>query len=215
MKVRSWWRSWRVWGEAILDCCAAPGGKTAILAERNPQARVVACDVSGRRLEQMKRLLAHPERNARITYEVADAAQMKYRNEFDLVLCDVPCSGTGTLARNPEIRHRLTAEGLPRQHQRQVEILTAAMRAVRTGGRVVYATCSLEPEENAAVVEECLSAAPQFERVPAEDQLERWGSPAEGALESLRKTAFENGYLRTLPGVHPCDGFFAAVLVSR
>ncbi len=205
-------------GEAILDCCAAPGGKTAILAERNPQARVVASDVSGRRLEQMKRLLATSAGAAQITYEAADAAQLPYREEFDLVLCDVPCSGTGTLARNPEIRHRLTAEGLPRQHRRQVEILSAAMLAVRPDGRLVYATCSLEPEENAAVVEECLGTAPQFERLPAEGQLndlERSGALTKEAADVLRNTAFEDGYLRTLPGVHPCDGFFATVLLRR
>ena len=71
---------------------------------------------------------------------------------FDLALADVPCSGTGTLGRNPEIRHRLRREDLPRQAERQRAILHAALRAVRPGGRVVYSTCSLEPEENEQVV---------------------------------------------------------------
>jgi 16S rRNA (cytosine967-C5)-methyltransferase len=204
-------------GSAILDCCAAPGGKTAILAERNPDARLVACDVSGRRLENMKRLLLHSSADSsRIEFRVADAAQLSYRDEFDLVVCDVPCSGTGTLARNPEIRHRLTPEGLDRHHRRQSEILRASMKAVRPGGRLLYATCSLEREENDAVVEECLPTASGFRRAPLEEELDALvieGAVSADAAAGLRRSAFKDGYLRTIPGVHRCDGFFAALLV--
>ena len=82
---------------------------------------------------------------------LADATGSSFDSEFDVVLADVPCSGTGTLSRNPEIRHRLRAEDLPRQAERQRAILASALRAVRPGGRVVYSTCSLEPEENEEV----------------------------------------------------------------
>ena len=203
-------------GTAILDCCAAPGGKTAILAERNPEAQIVAGDVSACRLEQMKRLLQPVAKIAKVWYRVSDAAQSHDGEKFDLVLCDAPCSGTGTLARNPEIRHRLTPEALTRHHRRQVEILSAVMRAVASGGRLLYSTCSLETEENEAVVEESLKKVPGFRLVPMERQLEaleREGAISTSAAESLRGSAIRDGFLITLPGVHPCDGFFAALLI--
>ena len=203
-------------GDRILDCCAAPGGKTAILAERNPAASLLACDVSARRLEHMKRLLESqtgPSRG-RIGYEVADASHLQRDAEFDLVLCDVPCSGTGTLARNPEIRHRMGPESLPRQQHRQIEILRSAMCTVAPNGRLIYATCSLEPEENEAVVDACLEGAFGFRRVPFDlAPLVGQGILRADVADALRETAFDRGYLRTLPGVHPCDGFFAALLL--
>jgi 16S rRNA (cytosine967-C5)-methyltransferase len=147
---------------------------------------------------------------------VADAAQLDDREQFDLVLCDAPCSGTGTLARNPEIRHRLTHEALSRHHRRQVEILIAAMRAVAPGGQLLYATCSLEPEENAEVVEEGLEHMQGFRLIPVETRFEALvndGAMSAEAAENLRNSAIRDGFLRTLPGVHPCDGFFAALLI--
>jgi 16S rRNA (cytosine967-C5)-methyltransferase len=222
-------------GDHILDCCAAPGGKTAILAERNPGSPILACDVSNRRLEQMKRLLQGQSKSAggdtpihgdslktgQITFEVADAAdlQRRFKDQFDLVLCDVPCSGTGTLARNPEIRHRMNVESLPRHQQRQIAILGSAMRTVAPGGRLVYATCSLEPEENEAVVEACLATAPQFRRIPfaAAPLIDQGVLRLEGTSmfsEEAHNSVFDRGYLRTIPGVHPCDGFFATLLTK-
>ena len=136
--------------EKILDACAAPGGKTLILAERNPKARIVACESSPRRLADLrKRLAAYADH---VECRLADAAELEEDSAFDVALVDVPCSGTGTLARNPEIRHRLQLGDLPRLVERQVAILGAALRAVTPGGRVVYSTCSLEPEENEQVV---------------------------------------------------------------
>ncbi|HEY0757763.1 MAG TPA: transcription antitermination factor NusB [Acidisarcina sp.] len=210
-------------GNRILDCCAAPGGKTAILAERNPAASLLACDVSARRLEQMKRLFegrascqTGQVRGASIDFEVTDAADLRRNGEFDLVLCDVPCSGTGTLARNPEIRHRFNLQSLPRQHARQVDILASAMRAVAPGGRLVYATCSLEPEENELVVDACVGEGSGFRRVAFDTAaLRKRGVLRETGVDSdAVESAFDQGYLRTLPGVHPCDGFFAALLVK-
>ncbi len=138
--------------------CAAPGGKTLILAERNPQARIVACESSPQRLDQLRnRLAAYADR---IECRLADATALSEDSVFDLALADVPCSGTGTLGRNPEIRHRLRPEDLARQAERQRAILHAALRAVRPGGRVLYSTCSLEPEENEQVVAAVLAANP-------------------------------------------------------
>lgn len=205
-------------GRRILDCCAAPGGKTTILAETNPSAEIVACDVSMRRLEQMKGLLrALPERT-QVRFQVVDAAKLDYKDEFDLVLCDVPCSGTGTIARNPEIRHHLKAEDLARHHERQVSILRSAMGAVKQQGRVLYSTCSLEPEENEQVIDECLRTTAGYRLMPLQDQLTRLvqcGACREEGSAALGLSGFRNGFLRTLPGVHPGDGFFAAMLVRE
>jgi 16S rRNA (cytosine967-C5)-methyltransferase len=195
-------------GENILDCCAAPGGKTAILAERNPKSSLLACDVSKRRLDEMRGLLRNV-RGARISYESCDAAKLTYDKIFDLVLCDVPCSGTGTIARNPEIRHRLEPAEFSRQHSRQVAILLSAMRALKPGGRLVYASCSLEPEENGSVIQDCLSGRPEYAEV---DLSERVAARAADGTLLAGDGLLQNGRLRTLPGVQPCDGFFAAMI---
>jgi len=202
-------------GQRILDACAAPGGKTAILAERNPGASIVACDVSKRRLDEMRRTLRD---RPNVDFRLADVTKLQLEPEFDLVLCDAPCSGTGTLARNPEIRHRLKPEELQRQHDRQVAILSSVMRGVRPGGRLLYSTCSLEPEENEAVVRECLNRREDFELVPIDgevERLERAGVLRPDGANALRDTGLVNGCLRTLPGVHACDGFFASILIRQ
>ena len=127
------------------------------------------------------------------------------------MLADVPCSGTGTLARNPEIKWRLQPEDLADMHNRQVGILRAALNQLTSGGRAVYSTCSLEREENEAVVEEVLRDAPEYRLRNSREELEKLRSSGElvwSDLDSLLKGEF----LRTLPGVQPCDGFFAAVI---
>jgi 16S rRNA (cytosine967-C5)-methyltransferase len=195
-------------GANILDTCAAPGGKTAILAERNPEAAILAMDVSKRRLDAMRRNFS----DGRTRFAVEDAATMRADPEYDLILCDVPCTGTGTIGRNPEIRFRVSEAELVRQHARQVKILSRALDALAPGGRLLYSTCSLEPEENESVVAEC--RRPGVEVVSLEEdvaRLEREGSiHAEGAAK-LRQSALRKGILRTIPGVHRCDGFFAAL----
>ncbi len=195
-------------GDNILDCCAAPGGKAAILAENNPKSVLLACDVSRRRLDEMRGLL-RLAKGARISYETADAARLVYDKQFDLVLCDVPCSGTGTLARNPEIRHSLEPAEFSRQHSRQVAILLAGMRALRPGGRLIYASCSLEPEENESVIQDCLAGRPEYAESSLAGRLHFLTGA--GALHGGSEADLVvNGRLRTLPGVNPCDGFFAA-----
>jgi 16S rRNA (cytosine967-C5)-methyltransferase len=200
-------------GRTILDCCAAPGGKTLILAERNPQARIVACESNAQRLEQLRKRLAGL--GERVECRLADVSLLPEDSVFDLVLADVPCSGTGTLGRNPEIRHRLRPEDLARQAERQRAILHVALRAVRPGGRVVYSTCSLEPEENEQVISSVLeqtsnarlsSIASRIEALLAEGIL-----TASGA-ERLQATLTPEGMLRLLPGVYHTDGFFIAAI---
>lgn len=198
-------------GSRILDTCAAPGGKTAILAERNPEAEITAVDASRRRLDAMRRNFP----GGRIRFVVEDAAETHFQPDYDLVLCDVPCTGTGTMGRNPEIRFRVNEAEIARQHERQVRILSRALQGLAPDGCLLYSTCSLEPEENEAVVVECLTARSGFHAVPLDEEiarLERNGVlHAEGA-KKLRETAIRGGNLRTLPGMHPCDGFFAALI---
>ncbi len=203
----------------ILDSCAAPGGKTLVLAQRNPAAEILACDSSSRRLQAMRKRLQPVAYAARVRFLQGDASQPLpaafAQEQFDRILCDVPCSGTGTLARNPEIRHHLQPEDLERHAARQKEILGRAMRQLAPGGRLVYSTCSLEPEENEAVVEACLQAEQGFRKVDvatALATLQQQGVLQADAAATLQATAVRDGYLRTLPGVHPCDGFFAAMI---
>ena len=203
-------------GAAILDCCAAPGGKTAIMAERNPDATITACDISPRRLKAMQALRAGQP--GKIRYRALDATELPFQDEFDLVLCDAPCSGTGTLARNPEIRHRLTVDDFARQHERQVRLLCSAMRSLREGGRLVYSTCSLESEENEAVVAEALERQKGFRLLPWRPQvqaLEREGVLRTGTTDRLFSGTMPDDFVRLLPGAYQGDGFFAACLTRN
>ena len=194
----------RVW-----DCCAAPGGKTLILARRLRAAEIVASDVSVKRLAQTEARLRRYAYAERVQFEVADATDAKgIEASFDLILCDAPCSGTGTLAGNPEIRHRLKVEELGRQAERQTAILKGALKQLAPGGRLVYSTCSLEPEEGERVVE----AVPGVRRIPAEGLMAELGEQGILLHGVELGSAVRDGALRTLPGVHGCDGFFAVVL---
>jgi 16S rRNA (cytosine967-C5)-methyltransferase len=192
----------------IWDCCAAPGGKTMVLASRHPAAELLATDASGRRLLAMETRIRHEMPEAKLRTLETDAAKLaESEGEFDLVLCDVPCSGTGTLARNPEIRLRLQPADLAKQAKRQREILSAALKRLAPGGRLVYSTCSLELEENEAVVTAALSGQQEINRVGVETVLQKI------ALRGDTSKLVNEGNLRTLPGVgFAGDGFFAAVL---
>jgi len=141
----------------ILDCCAAPGGKTLAIADHNSQATVTAVDIHPHRAHLLQRRLRTPHPSARIQIVIADARHLPLSVQFDRILADVPCSGTGTLARNPEIKWRLTPDDLPRLQARQTAILRSAVAQVAPGGRVIYSTCSLEKEENENVVEQVLA----------------------------------------------------------
>lgn len=200
-------------GSQILDCCAAPGGKTLILAERNPQARIVACEASPRRLEALGERLARFR--DRIECRLADATALGQESKYDLVLADVPCSGTGTLGRNPEIRHRLQPEEFARQAERQTAILKSALHAAKPGGRVVYSTCSLEPEENEQVISAGLDCNPSARVIPLSARIKAMrdeGILTDTGFHHLHASLTAEGYLRVVPGAVGTDGFFVALI---
>lgn len=200
-------------GTRILDCCAAPGGKTTAIAERNSHAQIMAIDLHPHRAQLLRRLARADSQpgGTNISVVAADARQLPFAGKFDRVLADVPCSGTGTLARNPEIKWRLKPEDLDDLHARQLAILHGAMNSGAAGGRVIYSTCSLEKEENENVVEQALAEDNSFRLLDCRVELERL--KADGELVWSDAAPLTRGpYLRTLPGVHPCDGFFAAIV---
>jgi 16S rRNA (cytosine967-C5)-methyltransferase len=197
-------------GTRILDCCAAPGGKTAAIAERNPQAEITAVELHEHRARLMRQLV----KAANVQILTADVRALPVSDGFDRVLADVPCSGTGTLARNPEIKWRLTPDHLAALHNCQVEILRAALEHLAPGGLLVYSSCSLEPEENQAVIEAVAPAsspAGPVRVVDIHEVIETLAQQGELALPEI--SAITSGpFLRTIPGVQQCDGFFAAIL---
>ncbi len=197
----------RVW-----DCCAAPGGKTLILARRLGSAEIVASDVSVKRLAQTEARLRRYAYAERVQFGVVDATDAKgVEGSFDLILCDAPCSGTGTLAGNPEIRHRLKVEELARQAERQRAILKGALKRLTPGGRLVYSTCSLEPEECEQVVKAVVGAG-GVRKVSVEGLIAELGEQGILLKGVELESAVRDGALRTLPGLHGCDGFYAVVL---
>ncbi|MBZ5687764.1 MAG: 16S rRNA (cytosine(967)-C(5))-methyltransferase RsmB [Acidobacteriia bacterium] len=192
----------------ILDCCAAPGGKTLAIADEHPDATITAVEIHPHRARLMqKRFPAH----AKVQTLVADARTLPISHPFDLVLADVPCSGTGTLARNPEIKWRLKPQDLRELHDRQFAILRSAAAHLAPGGRVIYSTCSLEKEENEDVIEQAQKEDSSLRLLNCHDELDRLQST--GVLTWPDPASLVQGpYLRTIPGLHPCDGFFAAIL---
>jgi 16S rRNA (cytosine967-C5)-methyltransferase len=196
---------------AILDCCAAPGSKTALMARRNPSAKVFAMELHLHRA----RLLRSLNRLPNIMIVTADARRIPFSRHFDRILADVPCTGTGTLGRNPEIKWRIKPEDLRDLQVRQMAILKSALAHLASGGRLVYSTCSLESEENEAVVEAALEGQPEFKLVDMKVELEQLLKSGELASEKGRDalpSLLAGPYLRTIPGMHPCDGFFAAMI---
>ena len=189
-------------GARVWDACAAPGGKSAILRERCSRSGWLVCsDVDARRA---RRLLSFLEGTSGAPFDVLihDArAGVPFRILFDAVLVDAPCSGLGTLRRNPELKWRFRPERLPELSQRQLQLLESVAPAVREGGFLLYATCSTEPEENESVVGEFLEAHPEF-------QIRRPAYPP-GIAEFLDK----QGLFRSFPGSRLWDGFFAALMV--
>ena len=197
-------------GSAVLDCCAAPGGKTRVLSERNPNARVVAMELHPRRAALLRKLV--PESNVRVI--AADVRRTPLNRRFDRVLVDAACSGTGTLARNPEIKWRLKPEDLERLRGYQLEVLSGAMKHVARDGRLIYSTCSLETEENEQVIEKALASCGRFAIVDCRRELEKLRTSGELVWDDVQ-SLLSGHYLRTIPGRHPCDGFFAAIMERR
>jgi len=196
---------------AELAAAVAPNAQSVILAERLPEAQITAVDISRKRLEAMQRVLP-PQASPGLHCEVADAAKLQFQPRFDLILCDVPCSGTGTIQRNPEIRLRLTELDLTRHQERQIAILQSALAGLAPGGALVYSTCSLEPEENEAVIEKIMKKIEGMTLRPIRPLLDRLAQNiVTAAGRELLNSAVQGPFLRTIPGIHACDGFFAAV----
>jgi 16S rRNA (cytosine967-C5)-methyltransferase len=196
----------------ILDCCAAPGGKTLAIADQNPNAAITAIEIHSHRARRMRKLFPQDCKQIRIV--TADARHLPFTRSFDRVLADVPCSGTGTLARHPEIKWRLQPADLIGLHDRQLAILRSVLPHLKPGARVIYSTCSLEKEENEEVVEEALRADPNVHLLDSKLELQRLKTA--GVLIWPHPVSLTSGhYLRTIPGVHPCDGFFAAIIERR
>lgn len=193
-------------GNRVLDLCAAPGMKTSLLADAVGDGLLVACDLSARRLKTLRKLLPRLTANVRAVRVVRlDATQLlPFRQSFQRVLVDAPCSGTGTLARNPEIKWRLTPQDLERLPAMQRTILSSALSVLAPGGRLVYATCSLEPEENEEVVESVLAAITVCRRLSRAELAED--------LPRIAPLIDERGYFHTRPDLDGMDGFFAAVI---
>jgi 16S rRNA (cytosine967-C5)-methyltransferase len=192
-------------GERVLDVCAAPGGKTiALTAAAGRTGSVIAADFRGARIALMRRLLADAGLQTRIVQHDLTRG-LPFRDAFDCVLVDAPCSGLGTVRRDPEIRWRRSEKDLEPLAAAQREMLAEASTGVTIGGRLVYATCSSEPDENEAVVTEFLELHPSFEQI---DPL----AAAADVPSGLRAVINEEGYLRTYPHVHGLEAFFGAVL---
>jgi 16S rRNA (cytosine967-C5)-methyltransferase len=203
-------------GSCILDCCASPGGKTSVLADHNPQSLIIAVDLHPHRARLLRRMVCGPRSQNKapltnVQVVAADARSLPFATKFDRVLADVPCSGTGTLSRNPEIKWRITPEDIADLQLRQIAILRSAMDQVATNGRLIYSTCSLEQEENEDVISQALDGNSSFRVVDCGAELQKLYE--QGMTVVRDSSSLTRGpYLRTLPGVHPSDGFFAAIL---
>ncbi len=191
-------------GEQVVDFCAGAGGKTLALgAAMNNKGRIVAMDVLGGRLlrakERFRRAGLHNIETRELSSE-RDKFVKRHLGHFDLVLVDAPCSGTGTWRRDPDKRWRQLGPGISALVPLQKDILESACRMVKPGGRLVYATCSLLPEENEMQVENFLNAHKDFAVKPAKEIVDVPGA---------------GDFLKVTPAQHGTDGFFAAVLVRK
>jgi 16S rRNA (cytosine967-C5)-methyltransferase len=199
--------------QKVGDLCAAPGGKTLALAALLPKAKITACESSPQRFLAIEKRLALL--SPRVQCRQLDAVTLDATEEFHLILVDAPCSGTGTLGRNPEIRYRIQPTDLARQAERQQAILTAALNALQPGGRLIYSTCSLEPEENQQVVDAVLATQPNARQLSLDatlNTLQKEGRLLPEAALKLTAALTPAGALQLLPGSLPTDGFFAALI---
>ena len=201
-------------GEMVVDFCAGAGGKTlAIGASMRSTGRLYAFDTSGHRLDSLKPRLArsklsnvHP---SAIAHE-RDERVKRLSGKIDRVLVDAPCSGLGTLRRNPDLKWRQSPKAVQELTNKQTSILASAARLVKSGGRLVYATCSVLPEENEAIAQAFSAAHPNFVPLSAADTL------TELKVANAASLCTTDGlYLRLWPHLHATDGFFAAVWVAK
>ena len=201
-------------GEMVVDFCAGAGGKTlAIGASMRSTGRLYAFDTSGHRLESLKPRLArsklsnvHP---SAIAHE-RDERVKRLSGKIDRVLVDAPCSGLGTLRRNPDLKWRQSPKAVEELTVKQTSILASAARLVKSGGRLVYATCSVLPEENEAIAQAFSAAHPNFVPLSAADTLTELK-----VANAVSLCTTDGLYLRLWPHIHATDGFFAAVWVAK
>jgi 16S rRNA (cytosine967-C5)-methyltransferase len=203
-------------GDAVLDLCAAPGGKTPpLIRAAGRTGLVVAADRHAHRLRAMRGQFQRLRLDGAQIVELDAARDLPFGRPFDRILVDAPCSGTGTLARHPEIRWRLRPEQLSEFQQLQVGILASAIKQLASGGRLVYSTCSMEPEENEEVVSEALisvsASAPSIKPV-ARDEIAESLAPHLARGLDPQTLIDAKGQFRTSPATQHTDGFFAAVL---
>ena len=204
-------------GEMVVDFCAGAGGKTlAIGATMRSTGRLYAFDVSAHRLDALKPRMArsglsniHP---AAIAHE-RDERIKRLAGKIDRVLVDAPCSGLGTLRRNPDLKWRQSAKAVQELVVKQAAILDSAARLLKPGGRLVYATCSILPQENEAIAEAFTAAHPDFVPLDAGEVLGQLKVEQAASLCSGGETG--TAYLRMWPHRHQTDGFFAAVWTRK
>jgi 16S rRNA (cytosine967-C5)-methyltransferase len=199
-------------GDRVLDLCAAPGGKTsALIRATGSGGIVVAADRHAHRLGAMQAQFRRLGLDGARLVELDATQPLPFTGEFDRILVDAPCSGTGTLARHPEIRWRLLPAQFAESSAQQSLMLRSALARLASGGRLVYSTCSIEPEENENVVEAVLTDTPSIRRVGAEESAQALEPHL--ALGVEISTLFAgDGYFRTSPATHGTDGFFAVLL---
>jgi 16S rRNA (cytosine967-C5)-methyltransferase len=190
-------------GERTLDLCAAPGGKTVMMSgDMGDSGMLVASDVRTRRVALLRETLRQAGCGRAHVVHVPASGALPFTRTFDRVLVDAPCSGLGTVRRDPDIKWRRDPQDLPVLADRQLTLLQRAAAVVRAGGRLVYATCSGEPEENEMIVDRFLASESGFRLV----DLRR-----DGRAE-LASVLDDRGMLRTLPFEHGLEAFFAAAL---
>lgn len=148
-------------GMKVWDACAAPGGKTSLILEMNPSISLVASDISEERVSKMNDLIERQKLES-VHFNVMDAANSTYNQEFDRILLDVPCSNFGVLSRRPEVVYRTTSDSIEALAEKQFAILQGASKALKKNGILVYATCSQERAETVAVIKRFLALNPDF-----------------------------------------------------
>ena len=191
-------------GERVLDLCASPGGKTvALAADTHDTGVLVACDVRARRVRLLRDTVKASGAACIRVAHVATFGSLPFAQVFDRVLVDAPCSGLGAIRRDPDIRWRRDERDLASLAHSQLVLLERAAAIVRPHGRLVYATCSSEPDENEAVVDAFLSRHDEFELVDLRGD----------ASPRLMPVLDDRGMMRTLPFAHGLEAFFAAAIV--
>ncbi|PLX67036.1 MAG: hypothetical protein C0603_10240 [Denitrovibrio sp.] len=183
---------------SVLDCCAAPGGKTYILSGTYPEARVFAVEKSARRFKSLQRNMEElGVKNVDLIQK--DLMWLETEAKFDLVLLDAPCTALGTIKRHPEVRWLRHLNDVRENSKRQLEMLKKAATFMAPGGRLIYSVCSMEPEETTEVIEKFLASENGYKLV-----------------EPSCDDDFKNGkYLISIPYIHQADGFFGAVLTKK